>query len=202
MAMRRSNTAPQPLEYHVRPPLARAKSTIDGFAPRLHQSAATASSQYRFSASLTAASPLASPRDREDPFSLAGFFPASYLVSPEREGERWEWLRQEQPERFGDDEVQSLEDNDGSLPRTPGPVIFARAAEYDIEETIKGEDKMGVLSVLNNIDYGEDEVVDHESLYLALSKLRQVENSTAGGQEEMKWWWPVKLALHAMSSIV
>ncbi|KAG0708753.1 hypothetical protein DFH29DRAFT_1035415, partial [Suillus ampliporus] len=198
MAMRRSNTAPQPLEYQVRPPLARAKSTIDGFTPRSHQTSAPTSSQYRFSASLTAALPLASPRDGEDPFNLAGFFPAPYLVSPEREGERWDWLRQEQPGssfRAVDDELHSIYSDDGSLPRTPGPVVFARAAEDVIEETIKGEDKMGVLSVLsksvltnqrcgNTIfftkdaqdrSYGEDEAVDHESLYVALSKLRDSE---------------------------
>ncbi|KAG2154734.1 hypothetical protein DEU56DRAFT_707800, partial [Suillus clintonianus] len=149
MAMRRSNTAPQPLECQVRPPLARAKSTIDGFIPRLHQPSLP---QYRFSVSSTAASPLASPRDREDPFSLTGFFPA---LSPARKGEHWEWLRQEQLEpSYGhaEDELDSIyslpdDDVDGSLPRTPGPVVFARAAEDVIEKTIKGEDKMGVLSV-------------------------------------------------------
>lgn len=154
MAIRRSNTEPHTLEYHIRPHLARAKSTIDGFVPRSHQSSLPTSSQYRFSASLTAASPLATPRDREDPFSLAGFFPA-YIVSPEREGERWEWLRQEQPSLAPPRDtlhiVYSLseDDVDGSLPATPGPIVFARTAEHVIEETIKKEDKMGVLSVLS-----------------------------------------------------
>lgn len=148
MTIRRSNTEPQPLEYHARPHLARAKSTIDGFIPRSHQSSLPTSSQYRFSASLTAASPLATTRDREDPFSLAGFFPA-YTASPRGSGERWEWLLQEQ----GRDEPHTIyslsEDDDGPLPATPGPVVFARAAENVIEETIKGEDKMGVLSILS-----------------------------------------------------
>jgi len=150
MVIRRSNTAPQPLEHRIRPPLARAKSTIDGFIPHLHQPSLPTSSQYRFSA---AASPLASPRDRDDPFSLAGFFPASHLVSPEREEEHWEWLRQEhQPPRDELHSVYSLsgDEVDGeSLPPTPGPVAFARVAEDVIEETIKGEDKMGVLSALS-----------------------------------------------------
>ncbi|KAG2159745.1 uncharacterized protein EDB93DRAFT_1052842, partial [Suillus bovinus] len=116
MAIRRSNTAPQPLKYQVRPSLARAKSTVDGFNSRLDQS-----SHHVLVA--TAASPLASPRDREDPFSLTGFFP---------EGEHWEWLRQEQ-----------------TFEPMPGPVVYAPhgAEDETIEETIKGEDKMGVLSV-------------------------------------------------------
>jgi len=103
---------------------------------------------------LTAASPLAIHCDKEDPFSLAGFFP-TYITSPEREGERWGWLRQEQPSLVPPQDelctVYSLSegDMDGSLPATPGPVVFARAAEHDIEETIRGEDKMGVLSVLS-----------------------------------------------------
>jgi hypothetical protein len=153
MVIRRSNTEPQPLEYHIRPQLSRAKSTIDGFTPRSHQSSVPTSSQYMFSASLTAAPPLATPRDSEDPFSLAGFFP-SYSVSLERGGERWEWLRQEQPWIPARDELHTIYslsegDDDGSLPATPGPIVFARAAENVIEETIKGEDKMGVLSVLS-----------------------------------------------------
>ncbi|KAG1757685.1 hypothetical protein EDB19DRAFT_57259 [Suillus lakei] len=169
MAIRRSNTAPQPLEYRARPALARARSTIDGFIPRLDQSSVPASPQYRFSASVAAASPLASPRDREDPFSLTGFFPASYLSSPAREEEHWEWLRQEQPEQPAGDELQSIyslteDDVDGSLPRTPGPVVFARAAEDVIEETIKGEDKMGVLSVLNTIFLTKDGHVSEDRL--------------------------------------
>ncbi|OJA16220.1 hypothetical protein AZE42_00106 [Rhizopogon vesiculosus] len=236
MTIRRSNTEPQPLEHHARPHLARAKSTIDGFVPH----SLPTSSQYRFSACLTAATPVATLRDREDPFSLGGFFP-SYIVSPEREGERWEWLRQEQgslvPPRDELHTIYSLSEGgaDGSLPATPGPIVFARAAENVIEETIKGEDKMGVLSVINTIfltkdahlsddklysPYAEDEAVDHESLYLALSKLRQAESSMphsrkecvgdlfleeeGSGVESDSWskWWPVQWALHALSSIV
>ncbi|KAG2350253.1 hypothetical protein BDR05DRAFT_869994 [Suillus weaverae] len=207
MAIRCSNTAPQALEYQVRPGLTRAKSTIDGIIPRLDP---TASSQYRLSASVAAvASPLASPHDREDPFSLTGFFPASYLSSPGREGEHWEWLRHEPT--F--EPANQSEDVDGSLHGTPGPVVFARGAVDEIEETIKGEDKMGVLSVLSKSDLtnqlfmstifltqdGEDEAVDHESLYLALGKLRQDERS---GQPVGSTWWPVRWALHAMSNIV
>jgi hypothetical protein len=132
-AIRRSKTAPQALEYEVRPSLARAKSTVDGFIHRLEQTSVPASPQYSFSASVAAAaSPLASPRDREDPFSLTGFFAAPYR----REGKHWEWLRQEQAGDVGPADV------DG----TPGPVVFARGAE---EET---EDKMGVLSVDSKSD--------------------------------------------------
>lgn len=191
---------------------------------------------------MTAAPPLATPRDREDPFSLAGFFP-SYSVSSEREGGSWEWLWQEQPWIPARDELHttyslSEDDDDGSPPATPtpGPIVFARAAENVIEETIKGEDKMGVLSVLNTIfltkdahlsedklysPYAEDEAVDHESLYLALSKLRSRPQSRAecvqtvrpgelfleqGGPvvESDSWskWWPMQWALRAVSSIV
>ncbi|KAG2150110.1 hypothetical protein BD769DRAFT_377885 [Suillus cothurnatus] len=194
MAIRRSNTAPQSFEYQVRPGLARAKSTVDGFIPRLDRTSVPASSHHRFSASVATA---ASPRDREDPFSLTDFFPASYLSSP---GEHWEWLRQEQTFEPDEGEPQS-EGVDGSLPDMPGPVVFARGAEDEIEETIKGEDKMGVLSVLNTIfltQDGEDESVNHESLYLALGRLGQVAESSSSRFA----WWPVRWALHAMSSIV
>ncbi|KAG1862169.1 hypothetical protein F4604DRAFT_1786311 [Suillus subluteus] len=192
MAIRRSNTAPQSLEYQVRPGLARAKSAIDGFIPRLDQTSVPASSHHRLSAFVATA---ASPLDRKDPFSLTGFFPASYLSSP---GEHWEWLRQEQTFEPVDSELQS-EGVDGSLLDTPGPVVFARGAEDEIEQTIKGEDKMGVLSVLNTIfltEDGEDESIDHESLYLAIGRLGQAAESSGST------WWPIRWALHAMSSIV
>ncbi|KAG1875649.1 hypothetical protein DFJ58DRAFT_757263 [Suillus subalutaceus] len=184
MAIRRSNTAPQSLEHQVRPGLARAKSAVDGFIPRLDQTSVPASSHHSLSAFVATA---ASPRDRKDPFSLTDFFPASYLSSP---GEHWEWLRQEQTFEPG---------VDGSLPDTPGPVMFARGAEDEIEQTIKGEDKMGVLSVLNTIfltEDGEDESIDHESLYLAIGRLGQAAESSGST------WWPIRWALHAMSSIV
>lgn len=157
MAIRRSNTAPQAFEFQVRPGLARAKSTVDGFIPRLDQTSVAASSHHAFVA--TAASPLASPRDRKDPFSLTGFFPVSY------EGENWEWLRQEQTFEPAEDEVQS----EGSV---------RVVAEDEIEETIKGEDKMGVLSKLN---------------FTQLDDLCLKQGSA---------WWPIRWALHAMSSIV
>ncbi|KAG2044959.1 hypothetical protein BDR03DRAFT_937610, partial [Suillus americanus] len=187
MAIRRSNTAPQSLDYQVRPGLARAKSAVDGFIPRLDQTSVPTSSHHRFSAFVAA-----SPRDRKDPFSLTGFFPASSLSSP---GEHWEWLRQEQTFERVDNELQS-EDVDGSLRDTPGPVVFARGAVDEIEETIKGEDKMGVLSVLNTIFLTEDEEDDHESLYLAIGRLGQAAESSGSTT-----WWPIRWALHAMSSI-
>jgi len=90
---------------------------------------------------------------------LRGFFPVSY------EEENWEWLRQEQTFEPAEDEVQS-EDS------------LRVVAEDEIEETIKGEDKMGVLSVLN---------------FTQLDDLCLKQGST---------WWPIRWALHAMSSIV
>lgn len=182
-AIRRSKTAPQALEYQVRPGLTRAKSTVDCFIHRLEQTSVPASSQYRFSASVAAAaSPLASPRDMEDPFSLTGFFAAPYLSSQGREGEHWEWLRQEQ--------AADVETADVDCP--PGPVVFAREAE---EET---EDKMGVLSVLNSIFSTQDSEDDHDSLYIGLCRHGSPGQEGSG----LPWWWPVRWALHAMSSIV
>lgn len=127
--IRRCNTVPQSLEYQDQPGPTRAKSTADGFIPRLDQ---TSVSHHAF------AGTAAYLQDRKDPFSLAGFFPVSYLSSP---GEHWEWLRQEQTFSF-------VEGVDESLPCTSGPVVFARDK---IEDIIKGEDKMGVLSILNDL---------------------------------------------------
>lgn len=129
--IRRFNTVPQSLEYQDQPGPTRVKSTVDGIIHRLDQ---TWVSHQAF------AGTAASLQDRKDPFSLAGFFPASYLSSP---GEHWEWLRQEQTFAFA-----FVEGVDESLPCTPGPVVFARD---EIEETIKREDKMGVLSILNDL---------------------------------------------------
>jgi hypothetical protein len=71
--------------------------------------------------------------------------------------------------------------------------------------------------------YAEDEAVDHESLYLGLSRLRHAESSRPQSRtqshkagelfleqdrpvvlESELWskWWPVQLALRALSSIV
>ncbi|KAH7928520.1 hypothetical protein BV22DRAFT_201111 [Leucogyrophana mollusca] len=205
MAIRRSNTAPYTLDEHniKRAELTRAKSTLDEF-PRLQVQPSTTPSWYGLSTAhltRTAASrssPLATPHEREDPFNLAGFFPVSHFASPTTEAERWEWLRHEEnrsgPTRdelgsvcsFSEDEV------DGSLPTTPGPVVFARLEEDEAEEAIKGEDKMGILS-LNAIflardtqptedklysPYAEGEAVDQDSLYLALSARRHAETAS------------------------
>jgi len=66
--------------------------------------------------------------------------------------------------------------------------------------------------------YAEDEAVDHESLYLALSRLRQdsqmecVQSPNAGGDlflerevhviESASKWWPMEWALRVVSSMV
>ncbi|EGO05209.1 hypothetical protein SERLA73DRAFT_174215 [Serpula lacrymans var. lacrymans S7.3] len=198
MAVPRSKTAPHSLDkalYTQRPGITRAKSTLDDL-PQLRLKGLVRLG-YGSNVPGTAVSPLSTPRDREDPFNLAGFFPASYSASPTTEKERWEWLRQEEDEYGAKrDAVSSVysfsEEGDGSLPTTPGPAGFARMEEDKAEEAIKGEDKMGILSLdtyfatkeKNGVyredrlysPYSDEEAVDHESLYLALSARRQTEN--------------------------
>ncbi|KIJ68562.1 hypothetical protein HYDPIDRAFT_81673 [Hydnomerulius pinastri MD-312] len=199
IVLRRSKTAPQPLdEYDTKhATLTRAKSSLNDLS-RLHLQQSTTLPSYGQGSLLKNVSPLGTPHEREDPFSLAGFFPpSSRFAPPFSEGERWEWLRHDEDRYVSPrDELRSVysfteDEADGSLPPTPGPgVFFARLDEDVAEEAIKGEDKMGVLS-LNAIflardgharedklysPYSEEEAVDHESLYLALSRRRHAES--------------------------
>ncbi|KAF9229171.1 hypothetical protein BS17DRAFT_688315 [Gyrodon lividus] len=202
MALRRSKTAPQSLDQHDTRPatLTRVKSSMNDI---LHPPSRTLSIPRKVVS-------LSGTPHEKDPFSLAGFFPpSSWMTQSLHEGERW-WLRQEEPEctptRDELCSVYSLSEDevDGSLPPTPGPGVFARSDKDMAEEAIKREDKMGVLS-LNTLfltddiharedrlysPYAEEEAVDHESLYLALSKRRRAEcarpvNAGSGSKGEL-----------------
>ncbi|TFK77203.1 hypothetical protein BDN72DRAFT_830366 [Pluteus cervinus] len=118
--------------------------------------------------------------DRRDPFNLSGFFPAM------RGGRAWNWLQEEDTEQGSGD--TKLEDS-----------MSSDMADGHVEEIIKHEDKMGVLSlgwVLGKIredeedvrlasPYSGDEAVDYDSLYLGLCS-RRVDGeraiSTANGK--------------------
>lgn len=135
----------------------------------VHLPRSTSHQQLQNSASITRGY---TPRtEREDPFSLAGFFPAALV----EEEEEWRWLHAEEGE---------LSEGDGSVDRTPSSGIFGQAEDRNTREAIEGEDKLGVLALgqwrrSDGVD-GPDigllspyrEVVDEESLYLAVSSQR------------------------------
>ncbi|KIK07412.1 hypothetical protein K443DRAFT_673334 [Laccaria amethystina LaAM-08-1] len=119
--------------------------------------------------------------EREDPFSLAGFFPAALV----EEEEEWRWLHAEEGESSEGDQV-----------RTPSSGIFGQAEDRNTREAIEGEDKLGVLALgqwgqSDEVD-GPDigllspyrEVVDEESLYLAVSSQR--ETAASGPRAESR----------------
>ncbi|TFK36817.1 hypothetical protein BDQ12DRAFT_226172 [Crucibulum laeve] len=113
-------------------------------------------------------------RERGDPFSLLGFFPVS-LTGIESEDE-WQWLREEE---------RRDEKYEGGTSRSQS--IFGEKDEKGTGEAIKGEDKLGVLSLGEyTMVFGQvagdderlmspywEEAVDEESLYLGLCARRK-----------------------------
>lgn len=87
---------------------------------------------------LTQHSALDSPlNDREDPFSLGGFFPGSSRTAHQEE-EQWKWLQRDEDSERASVSSFSVDEEDSVL------------GELDDElarEAIKVEDKLGVLSL-------------------------------------------------------
>ncbi|KAF5356118.1 hypothetical protein D9756_004056 [Leucocoprinus leucothites] len=171
----RSKSAPQPIaglapvsKSSKRPSIQRSASHVDvdkdSYTKRRVAAETTKSRQE------PRAPPLAVPAG--DPFNLAGFFPTSLSVIGNEE-EEWRWMNEAGEE-------------DGSV-RGGWSAIFGN----ETGETIKREDKLGVLA-LKDVSlfgasageathgyggllspYASDEVVDENSLYLAQRARRE-----------------------------
>ncbi len=74
-----------------------------------------------------------------DPFHLSGFFPTSLSVIGNEE-EEWRWLREEGEEK---------QEGGGQRGDEEGPIGSGRSMIFNEEtsDTIRGEDKLGVLSL-------------------------------------------------------
>ncbi|TCD69941.1 hypothetical protein EIP91_005530 [Steccherinum ochraceum] len=219
MALARSKSAPHVAgpPFHPASRLFQA-SSLDGPRPpkiRRHASALAVAS---FAAAAASSSSLRSgqqtPRvDRQDdPFSLAGFFPASLSSVYETPAQmEWDWLHYEvdESELVGNvppsmasgyaSPTSSEEGEEWALPATPpsGVPMFDRSEDEVCGETIRREDKLGVLSLPNPFTsiskdsevgasihppptlllspYNEDDSdpLDSDALYNALCALRK-----------------------------
>jgi len=138
MSLKRSKSAPQPI------------ATLITFnLPRSHSQQYLQQNAQRKGLRGLAVSPTFSRADREDPFSLSGFFPSSFGGLEEEE--EWNWLREEDEEEGYRRSIEPLgiaEDaaSVSSLPGTP-TVMFGHVEDELTREAIKGEDKLGVLSL-------------------------------------------------------
>lgn len=98
---------------------------------------------------------------RDDPFSLGGFFPSSLAAVHDRqENVEWAWLYEEDeseevlaqspvPRSSGYTTPSSTdwEEDEWALPSTPPVPMFDRGEDEICGETIKREDKLGILSL-------------------------------------------------------
>ncbi|KAF5384793.1 hypothetical protein D9615_001425 [Tricholomella constricta] len=149
-----------------------------------------------------AAIPERAAAEREDPFSLSGFFPSSL-----RE-DKWGWLRDEEKV-----EKKRWTAEDGGH----GGVLFGESDKLT-REVIKGEDKMGVLSLgglLTELEGelrtsygaamggdgereamdGEREAMDEDSLWLALRLRRGTTLPEMPVADAEHWKTPVDSAI-------
>lgn len=76
-----------------------------------------------------------------DPFNLSGFFPTS-LTAIGNEEEEWRWLREEGEQKGEQKRARYREDEEGPA-RGGRSMIFGE----ETSDTIRGEDKLGVLSL-------------------------------------------------------
>jgi hypothetical protein len=134
MLIQRSQSAPQPIQSSSAATKVKAATSNESLAKL------SRSNSYLVRPSVTS-SPLATPWiEREDPFSLGGFFPASNRAVPEEE-EQWKWLRKEEDDSVGDDKESSssfsVDDSDSVIGEF----------EDELAETIRSEDKFGLLSL-------------------------------------------------------
>lgn len=126
MSMKRAQSAPQSIENLFALTKARAGTS------HWPQSSLPRSKSYLVDLHATSSQLVIPWSEREDPFSLGGFFPASHRAV----SEEWKWLRKE------DDEDVARTDKESSSSFSVDDSDSALA-----EETIKGEDKFGVLSL-------------------------------------------------------
>ncbi|KIM75372.1 hypothetical protein PILCRDRAFT_827281 [Piloderma croceum F 1598] len=181
MPIKRSQSAPQPIKSLFTTPNPRA-ATFRG-----PQTSLPRSKSYLVDQSATN-SPLSTPWiEREDPFNLGGFFPASPRAAPEEE-EQWKWLRKEEDE----DDKESVSFSVDSA--------IEQLEDASAEETIKSEDKFGVLS-LNTMftiteseaddrlfsPYAEEEAIDNDSLYLSLRARRRANSGDQDTKSDETW---------------
>jgi len=143
MPIKRSQSAPQPIETLFPPSIGTSKQP---------QTNILRSKSYLVQPSV-AVSPIVTPRfEREDPFSLGGFFPASPRVAPEEE-EQWKWLHKEMDEEDaaradrGTDSSFTIDDDDDD------DSVIGQLEDRLAEETIKSEDKFGLLSLGNDLSF-------------------------------------------------
>jgi len=177
MSIKRSQSAPQPIQALFSPANARA-STL-----KRPQTNLLRSKSYLVQPPATS-SPLATPWvEREDPFSLGGFFPTSPRAAPEEE--QWKWLRKEEDEK---DAARADKESNSSFSVDDNDSVTGQL-EDELAETIKSEDKFGLLSLdtmfsitESDVDdrlfspYSEEEAIDNDSLYLG-HKARRRANS-------------------------
>ena len=131
MLIQRSQSAPQPIQSS----LAATKVKSDNSPAKLSRS-----KSYLVRSSVTS-SPLATPWiEREDPFSLCGFFPASHHAAQEEE--QWKWLRKEE-----DDSVRDDKESNSSLSVNDSDSVIGEFEDELADETIRSEDKFGLLSL-------------------------------------------------------
>lgn len=129
-----ASSSSQPAERHARPHLPRHRSAV-----------ALSSSSHHLV-------PVYTPRvEREDPFSLSGFFPANFaaLEHPEAEQE-WDWLRVTDDSDAGDDDHRSgrvspisESDDEWTVPTPCSPDV----EDALTGDAIKREDKLGILTL-------------------------------------------------------
>lgn len=134
MPIKRAKSAPQPVEAIFTLTKANINHAVTATRVDLRR---TKSHLVQPLATNTSLIPPNSPWvEREDPFSLAGFFPASHRAVPE--DEQWKWLRKEEEEDKASVSSFSVDDEDS---------VLGELEDELAGETIKGEDKLGVLSL-------------------------------------------------------
>lgn len=133
MPIKRSQSAPQPIEalFSI------TKTKVFASSSKDTELALPRSKSYLVENTATN-SPISSPRtEREDPFSLGGFFPARVARDDE---EQWKWLQNEEDANL-DRQMRSplhIEEEES---------VLGELEDRLAEETIKHEDKFGVLSL-------------------------------------------------------
>lgn len=142
MPIKRSQSAPHPIHALAltnKPARASTSKEPQAILPR--------SKSYLVEHSATD-SPISTPWvEREDPFSLGGFFPASSRAAPE-EGDQWKWLR-----RDDDDEAQDEKASTSSFSVDEDDSVLGELEDELAGEAIKTEDKFGVLSLSTYVSY-------------------------------------------------
>lgn len=151
MSIQRSKSAPQSVA---------GLSTFNLPRSFSHEHLQKNAGQASTSAATPAVSPSISRVDREDPFSLTGFFPPLRFRTEHQE--EWNWLRADREGDIQQDDAQSTYSFssaggegivDSPLTGSPAAVMFGQVEDDIARETIRCEDKLGVLSLSMFITY-------------------------------------------------